>query len=352
MLTKAHLPWKLQEAFRQARNVKAYASRITAGALAQNRIVPESRKICITCGYHGLSGGAIAMANTASLLARDNQVHFLTHPNSNLNPLLGAGIRVGREIQLGADIYIADVSFDTTKLESPRASGARLIVCCHGLPDKLHGLSAARVRASLDAADLVVFVSAFQARAFNLASDRFAVIPNATSRIEKRSETNSIGTVGRLDEPGKGAAKTVRVGLQSKAHRIHLWGMTRQVHLDERVVIHSWESDKQRIYQSFDVLVFLSDSETFGMVVIEAMSAGIPCVLSNLEAYQEFRSCPGIMLVEDEKLEQAHNIVNDMLRRRRELKASMISHWQKFYSPEAVSGKWAELFNQLHQKIA
>ena len=290
------------------------------------------------------------MTNLASLLAHRYHVQFLTHPTSSLNPLLGTEVRLSREVANDAEIYIADVTFQSEQLRAQRAAGAKLIVCCHGLPDKLHGLSPQYVSNALELADKVVFVSAFQAQEFNLPPERYSVIPNATRQIEKSRNTGGIGTLGTLNEPRKGAAKTVAIGLRSNARSIHLWGMTDGQHADDRVVIHGWESDKNKIYESFDVLVFLSESETFGMVVIEAMSAGIPCVLSSLEAFQEFRACPGIVLVTEEELPRAHEIVNDLLLRRQEIREKMIAHWQENYSPGAILEKWGLEIGQLSSR--
>lgn len=347
LLQKVRLPWRFLEALRRASNRWAYCHHTVRTATTRSTAIPGARKINVTSGYHGLSGGAIAMANTASLLARIHQVSFLTHPTSNLNPLLDTRVRLVRDVERGAHVYISDVTFEKEKLDAERALGAKLIVCCHGLPTESHGLSPEYVRAALAVADKVVFVSTAQARAFDLPPERYVIIPNATARIEKTRVTNHVGALGTLDEPRKGAAMTVAVGLKSNASRIHLWGMTRNQYRDERVVIHGWESNKSRIYDSFDVLVFFSETETFGMVVIEAMSAGVPCVLSNLTAFDEFRACPGVALVEKEDLERAHEVVNDMLRDKNMYRDRMIAHWRKNYSLEAISAKWASVIDEV-----
>ena len=347
LFKKERLPWTLQEALRRASNVRADCSHKISTPAGRRKSRPDALNINVTCGYHGLSGGAIAMANMASLLAGICQVTFLTRPSSNLNPLLGERVRLRRNVERGADIYIADVTFDTERLSVERESGAKLIVCCHGLPTTSHGLSPEYVKASLEAADKVVFVTPAQARAFGLPDERYAIIPNATARIEKTCATNNIGALGTLDEPRKGAARTVAVGLKSNADRIHLWGMMKSSYRYERVVTHGWETNKNRIYDSFDVLVFLSETETFGMVVIEAMSAGVPCVLSNLPAFEEFEVCPGVVLVEDDDLGHAHEIGNEMLGKKSFYRDRMIAHWRDNYSPEAIAAKWARVIEQV-----
>jgi glycosyltransferase involved in cell wall biosynthesis len=59
------------------------------------------------------------------------------------------------------------------------------------------------------------------------------------------------------------------------------------------------------IYNTFDVLINLSKQETFGMVVIEAMSAGLPCLLSSIPAFEQFRGCRGVRFIDETTSEQA-----------------------------------------------
>lgn len=344
LFSKEKLPWKLRETLRRVNNLSAYCRRLLKFPGKQI----TSFKINVTCGYHGLSGGSIAMANLASLLARGFDVDFLTYPTSNLNPLLGAGVRLRQNIDCGTDLFIADVMFDKEQLTAARKRGAKVIVCCHGLPDTSHGLPPEYVTRSLETADKVVFVSAAQAKNFKLPQERYTIIPNVTSKIEKTVVTNNVGVLGNLDDPRKGAEKTVAVGLRSKAEHIHLWGMMNGSYRNSRVVVHSWEVNKKKIYDSFDVLIFFSEQETFGMIVIESMSAGIPCLLSNLEVFEEFCRCPGVVIVKDDDMLLAHEIVNDMLRDKNGYRDQMIRYWRENYSIEVISKRWVKLIHEIN----
>ena len=79
----------------------------------------------------------------------------------------------------------------------------------------------------------------------------------------------------------------MRIALKSNADCIHLWSLEEDRWNNPRVKVHSWESDKDKIYDSFDVLVFMSLEETFGMVVIEAADPGAIAALLDEKAYSD-----------------------------------------------------------------
>jgi glycosyltransferase involved in cell wall biosynthesis len=94
--------------------------------------------------------------------------------------------------------------------------------------------------------------------------------------------------------------------------------------------------------------VFMSGEETFGLVVAEAMSAGIPCVLSSLPVFRKFfGDCPGVVLIDDTNRSQAPAIVDDLLSRGASLKAPIQEFWEQRFSPEAVSRQWEELLTRV-----
>ena len=60
-----------------------------------------------------------------------------------------------------------------------------------------------------------------------------------------------------------------------------LKGMIKVFGLGDRVDIRPYQEDMTDFYKNIDVLVLPSMNEAFGLVVLEAMSAGAPCVVSS-----------------------------------------------------------------------
>jgi glycosyltransferase involved in cell wall biosynthesis len=158
--------------------------------------------------------------------------------------------------------------------------------------------------------------------------------------VNKSSNTQNVGTVGNLNLVNKNVNASVAIALASKANEIHLWSIEQDNWQTERVVIHDWEVNREKIYNTFDVLVFMSKEEALSMVVLEAMSAGIPCLLSNIPAFEQFAQTPGVLLVDPEDIENASDKLNELLDNKENLKAEILACWQTNYSHETVSNQW------------
>jgi glycosyltransferase involved in cell wall biosynthesis len=75
-----------------------------------------------------------------------------------------------------------------------------------------------------------------------------------------------------LDVAGSGTAKEIR----------NLKKIVTQLNLEENVNFYGW-IDKNKLSTIFDevkLLVLPSENENFGLVISEALSAGVPCVVS------------------------------------------------------------------------
>jgi glycosyltransferase involved in cell wall biosynthesis len=157
-----------------------------------------------------------------------------------------------------------------------------------------------------------------------------------------------VGVVGNLQAARKNISEAIDIALESQADCIHLWGdaeYSRAHH--HRIKVHRWTSNKRVIYDTFDVLVNLSKQETFGMVVIEAMSAGLPCLLSSIPAFEQFRGCPGVRFIDEANREQAPQIVNELLQVKAVLKADIIAFWNSNFSEAAVADEWRMLIDEI-----
>lgn len=343
-LKNPHVPWIIQNRLTRLENsVFFYLNK----AANLHRKQSSETSIAFVCGYHGNSGGAIAIASVANLLSRHYRVIFASYPSSNYNRKLSTRVSVTRDQLPESDIYICDASCDHEILRTIAASGKRIIVSCHGLPEELHGLAPDYIRQSLNLATRVHFVNPIQQRAFQLDESKVVIIPNTTAAVPKKSTTNNIGTVGNLDEPRKGAAMTIAAGMLSNADEIHLWSTSSEHWPQEKVRPHRWENNKQKIYNSFDVLVFMSTQETFGLVVIEAMSAGVPCLLQRLPAFEAYSNCPGVVLTDSEDPSELAEHINKLLQQKDSYRDTMRAFFEHYYSGEAILRRWQTAIHSL-----
>jgi len=343
-LKNPHIPWVIQRCITQLRNAGHFYLNLAAN-LRQNH--DSETSVAFICGYHGNSGGAIAIASIANLLSRHYKVIFASYPSSNYNRKLSATVSVTREKVPESDIYFCDASCDHETLRALRAAGKPVIVSCHGLPEELHGMAPGYIRQSLKLATRVHFVSPVQQKAFRLEENKVVIIPNTSTAVQKKRITNNIGTVGNLDEPRKGAAKTIEAGMLSHADEIHLWSTQSNHWHNKKVRPHRWEDDKQKIYNSFDVLVFMGAQETFGLVVIEAMSAGVPCLLRRLPAFEPYGACPGVVLTDSEDPEELAGHIDELLRDKNSYRDGMRVFFDRHYSGKAILFRWQATIQDL-----
>lgn len=343
-LRKPRIPWRLQILTVRLQNIFFFYR----NQLLHRKYTSAPRtSITFICGFHGDTGGSIAIASIANLLTPSYEVTFSSYPTSNFNRKLSKKVKLTRRKVPESDIYICDASCNHNILRTLRASNRTVIVSCHGLPDALHGMPTGYIETTLSLATVVHFVNPIQQHAFQVAPENVAVIPNTSTRIRKNRITNNIGTVGNLDEPRKGAAETIAAGLPSDAKEIHLWSTGSTQWPKSKVRPHGWENNKQKIYNSFDVLVFRSTQETFGLVVIEAMSAGIPCLLRRLPAFDAYQACPGVIMTDSEDVNELKDVINTLLSKKSEYRELMQAHFETYYSHEAILQQWQLLIESL-----
>jgi glycosyltransferase involved in cell wall biosynthesis len=301
------------------------------------------------CGFHGKSGGPIAIASIANGLAKTFNVSFVLTATSFYSRLLSSEIKFTRNLDFSKDVYIVDLSADEKLVSQIKAQNKLIILTIHGLRHALHQLNGEHIDKMLGLADKVHFVGQVQQDSYQLPIEAFFIIPNSAQAVDKMQTTSNIGIVGNLDEPRKNAAKSVEIGLRSDCKKIHLWSTSKQFSNDPRVIHHSWENDKQKIFDSFDVLVFLSQQETFGLVIAEALSAGIPCVLSKINAFIPFKLCPGVILIEETELQNAHTHINRLMLEKENLKPQIQKFFQENFSQAKINQRWCEKVVELRK---
>jgi glycosyltransferase involved in cell wall biosynthesis len=350
ILSERRIPWIIKSKFEALLNILIYYSNKYYSYKYKGKSALNNT-VTFKCGFHGKSGGLYAIATIANMLVKNHNVKFITYPASNINSLLDKNIELVDKIIDDSALYILDVSCDHETYQRIRQSGKPIIVSCHGMFDSAHGLDQAYVRQSLALADITHFVNLVQQESFRIEMGKYVIIPNATRQIDKTIFTNNVGVVGNLDYENKNAKESVDIFMKSKAEVIHLWSGGKNISKSKRVILHQWENNKRKIYNSFDVLVFMGKKETFSLTVIEAMSAGIPCLISAIPAHEQYRNCPGVILVDEKNRSYAHELLNELLEKKSELRKQLIDYWEMNYSEKAVAKQWDFLIETVSSRI-
>lgn len=223
----------------------------------------------------------------------------------------------------------------------------RLIERAAGTPLTLIGVSEA-VRA-----DLLRRFPTFPA-------ERVKVLPNAVTDLPPLDRAQAVaalnlapqrfwfGSVGRL-VPVKGydvllrafaplAAAVPDVGLAligSGREEARLRALCRELGIDDRVALCGWHAEPRALLTAFDVCVFPSRSEAFGLVVAEAMAAARPVIASAVGGVPEVVGDQALLVPADDVnalADALHRLHEDALRRQR-MGAALHQRWQERFSP-------------------
>ena len=198
---------------------------------------------------------------------------------------------------------------------------------------------------------------------------KVVVIPNMLLEVPQELNTlnksKRVISVGRLDDL-KNHKDQIRVWKQIASEtdwNLHIYGdgilkneltaFIKELNLESRVFLEGASSNIMDEYLNSSIFLFTPKAEGFGMVLIEAMSAGLPCVSYDYpcgasEIIQDGKSG---FLIEVGNIDQIAEklkllINNDDLRTEMAKQAKKRS--LSFY-PEHVMPKWEHLFKELIQ---
>ncbi|NVJ96517.1 MAG: glycosyltransferase family 4 protein [Alphaproteobacteria bacterium] len=344
------LPWRLQNGLSKAGLAARYA-------LAATRST-EHREIHIhfAVGFHGWSGGSEAIADVANMLSRSCQVSFQAGPFSHFNHWLLPSVSRTSALK-DADLYIVDRALEGHTLRAIKARGKPVIASIHGGPDNLHGLAAENAFTVFEYADVCQFVAGHQAEAFAAVAENRIVIPNLSSNLGKaRTQAPSgrrcIGLVGNFVEPRKNLTGALEALSGTDVDSVVVWGNAPSLPHDPRVQMKGFGPDKQDIFDSFDVFLSLSLAENLPLVVLQALSAGLPCVLSDIPAHRQFADCPGVWLVGDGGQAAVAACLTAALDGKDGLAADIRAFWRAHYSPDVVECGWRRLVDSMLKSTA
>lgn len=159
-------------------------------------------------------------------------------------------------------------------------------------------------------------------RIVNLSIDLDRFNPNTVDRTEMRQiwgipeDAFLVGLVGRID-PMKGQDLMIKALAQVRKTYPDVYGVMvgnetpglegrylqelaesiRQLHLEDSILLQPAKKEVPQVMAALDLFVMPSWSEAFGLVAIEAMAMGLPCVLGRGGSAEEMAQHSGAELV-------------------------------------------------------
>jgi glycosyltransferase involved in cell wall biosynthesis len=159
-------------------------------------------------------------------------------------------------------------------------------------------------------------------RIVNLSIDLERFNPNVVDRAPLRDawgfppDAFLVGLVGRLD-PMKGQDLMVKAIAQARKTYPDVYGVMvgnetpgldgrylrelqesiRQLHLSDSIVVQPARKEVPEVMAALDLFVMPSWSEAFGLVALEAMAMGVPCILGRGGSAEEMAGGSGAELV-------------------------------------------------------
>ena len=342
------IPWRLK---------KTASDLVGAAHYYRNRAASPARgngrkSILFCIPFYGYTGGSFAVLSTANLLSSEYDVSFLTKPTNIMNKYAGADVRMVSEITEAFDYCVTESGISPEDLDAIRRGGSIVILTMHGAPtladgSKNHGYSDQLVDRMLGLVDSVQYISDAQLPFFKGQTVHRRRVPNYVEQVKAHAPGRVAGIVCDTTLPHKNAALSVKMASRSDAERVQVWGKSSGQTDTERVTWNGFATDKARIYGSFDVLVHLSKLECQPLVVLEAISAGIPCVLAPIPAYAHLQGLDGIYLVDLQDEDAIVEAVNAALNCGFAVREGLSAFWERHHSPRAIRDEWTHYLQEL-----
>lgn len=198
--------------------------------------------------------------------------------------------------------------------------------------------------------------------------DKVVYIPNCLDKMPNRLsklDSKNLVAVGRLSKE-KGFDDLLRLFKKISAkhpdwklnivgdgmERNNLLDLARELKLGEKVVFHGYQNKDyiNNVLLESSIYVMTSHTESFGLVLIEAMSYGVPCVsYTSAQGANEIISDgeTGYLIKnrnENEMIEKIELLIEDEKLRNKLGKNARIR--SKNYSNEVVLDKWSKIINK------
>jgi glycosyltransferase involved in cell wall biosynthesis len=270
--------------------------------------------------------------------AREGGVHTIAQPHDPYCPALFVERRLAKSLywRLFERPFLRSVDAIQVYAPSHRGHLVRLgvdtpvLVVPGGIsPTSLERAAEARRRSARSADETlkVLFVGRFDI--YNKGID---LMLEAAASLRPNIEIDCVGAANRAD----------LVAVERVVHRL---GLTRCVHLVDRT------DDPWTAFAQADVFVLPSRFDGFGLVVLEALAAGTPVVLSNAAGAAEYVGDDDAVIVADPSVEGLHGALLDAVERKAELRAAAAdapARIEQRFGWRACAEQWFQEANELH----
>ena len=202
-----------------------------------------------------------------------------------------------------------------------------------------------------------------------LAGERVVVVPNAveiipTARPDAGHRPSRVGFVGRLD-PVKRVGDLVAAMVRLPGMRLDVYGdgpdrsaiesAVKRFAVGDRVRLHGAVESSVGPLAVTDVLVLPSDAEGFGLVLIEAMAAGVPVVATDVDGIRDVvtSGVDGVLVSPHDPAALADaiaRVANDATLRQRLIEGGIRTVATRFAWP-LVLAAYADLLHAASRKI-
>lgn len=233
----------------------------------------------------------------------------------------------------------------------------------------LHGLQIKRVYKLIEhKCDIVVTLTQKDFTEWRKAK-KVQIIPNMTQTVNSnngiKKNSNHIISIGRLAYQ-KGFDRLINAwNLVKQKHSnwfLDIYGddgvlkseieqQIKELNLMNEIEIHSPTNDITRKYQESVFYVMSSRYEGWGLVLVEAMSCGLPCIAFDCPYGPSDIIEHGVngLLVKDGDIEGLANAICWMIEHEEERKQMGLAakETSKKYAPEIIMKQWDELFKEL-----
>lgn len=123
------------------------------------------------------------------------------------------------------------------------------------------------------------------------------------------------------------------------------------LHLDQDVLFLGKQKNISDLLSISDLKLLLSEKESFGLVLLEAMSCGVPCIATNIGGIPEVLNHEETgFLVELKNTDQAADYAVKLLQDQEKMKQfreNAVKHVQKNFQSQKIVKQYEELYTQL-----
>ena len=105
-----------------------------------------------------------------------------------------------------------------------------------------------------------------------------------------------------------------------------------------------FNDNPHNIVKQCDYSVLLSDEETWGLVLTEAMTVGVPCISSDFEAaFEQIKDGENGIILSRDNLDSYKDRIHDIVNNKDKYKLAVANYK---YDNEIILEKWKELLNE------